>query len=496
MQWRIRERRAKCLFAYDITKKMKRNYIIDTIIDNGLIPPASAVIVAVSGGPDSLCLLHALNSIADMYDMVLVPVHVNHMLRPEAYDESMHLADICERMDLDLRIYEASCKDVADELGISVEEAGRQVRYQIFDEVAAELEENGVPAEKIYIALAHNADDQAETVLFRLIRGTGPHGLAGIPVVRMSEAGYIIVRPLLNIERKDIEAYIAENKLKPNIDKSNDENTYTRNKIRNELIPYLEKNYNPKIKDNLRRYAGLAYMDDSLLRDIALNDYFNCVEVNGEKEEAVLDISKIKDNPPPVNSRIVSMIFELLRLDDCVTFENVSAVTDLIYSEHPSAGIDLPYGIRARRVYDRIIFSAEEEKIMPDESIAIYPRVLMAKEFVPDEDTPYAAFDFDAFNEEYPGRIGDIELRTRREGDYLPMKNGSKKIQDLLVDSKVRRSARDSILMVCIDSEVLWVLPSEFFSGGREKTKGRFSPKFHITEKTKRVLLIELDETI
>jgi len=475
---------------------MKRNHIISTIIDTGLIQPSSAVIVAVSGGPDSLCLLHALNSIADMYDLLLVPVHVNHMIRPEAYDESMHLDGICERMDLELRIYEASCKDVAEELGISVEEAGRQVRYQIFDEVAAELEENGVPAEKIVIALAHNADDQAETVLFRLIRGTGPHGLAGIPKARMSEGGYLIVRPLLTIERREIEAYIADNKLKPNIDKSNNENTYTRNRIRNELIPYLEKNFNPKIKDNLRRYAGLAAMDDSLLRDIALADYFECVEVSGEKEEAVLNIGKIKDNPPSVNSRIVGMIFELLRIDDSVTYETVSAVTDLIYSDHPSAGIDLPFGIRARRVYDRIVFSAEDDVVLPDESLAIYPRVLMAKDFVPDDDVPYAAFDFDAFNEEYPGRIGDIQLRTRRMGDYLPMKNGKKKIQDLLVDSKVKKSARDSILMVCIDSEVLWVLPSEYFAGGREKLKGRFSPKFHITEKTKRVLLIELDETI
>ena len=475
---------------------MKRNHIINTIIDTGLIQPSSAVIVAVSGGPDSLCLLHALNSIADMYDLLLVPVHVNHMIRPEAYDESMHLDGICERMDLELRIYEASCRDVAEELGISVEEAGRQVRYQIFDEVAAELEENGVPAEKIVIALAHNADDQAETVLFRLIRGTGPHGLAGIPKARMSEGGYLIVRPLLTIERREIEAYIADNKLKPNIDKSNNENTYTRNRIRNELIPYLEKNFNPKIKDNLRRYAGLAAMDDSLLRDIALADYFDCVEVSGEKEEAVLDIGKIKDNPPSVNSRIVGMIFELLRIDDSVTYETVSAVTDLIYSDHPSAGIDLPFGIRARRVYDRIVFSAEDDVVMPDESLAIYPRVLMAKDFVPDDDVPYAAFDFDAFDKEYPGRIGDIELRTRRRGDYLPMRHGKKKIQDLLVDSKVKKSARDSILMVCIDSEVLWVLPSRYFAGGREKLKGRFSPKFHITDKTKRILLIELDETI
>ena len=475
---------------------MKRNHIIDTIIDNDLIPPASAVILGVSGGPDSLCLLHALSSIADMYDLVLVPVHVNHMLRPEAYEESRHLEDICERMDLELRIYEASCKDVAGELGISVEEAGRQIRYQIFDEVAAELEESGVPSDKIVIALAHNADDQAETVLFRLIRGTGPHGLAGIPSVRMSEGGYLIVRPLLNVERADIEAYIRENKLRPNIDKSNDENTSTRNRIRIELIPYLEKNFNPKIKDNLRRYAGLAYMDDALLKEIAMSDYFDSVEISGEKEEAVLNIKKLKDNPPSINSRIVSMIFELLRLEDCATFENVSAITGLIYSDHPSAGIDLPYGIRARREYDRIIFSAEEELIKPDESIAIYPRVIMAKDFIPDEDVPYAAFDFDAFNEEYPGRIGEIELRTRREGDYLPMKKGSKKIQDLLVDSKVRKTARDSILMACIGNEVLWVLPSEYFAGEQERTKGRFSPKFHITDTTKRVLLIELDENI
>ena len=237
-------------------------------------------------------------------------------------------------------------------------------------------------------------------------------------------------------------------------------------------------------------------MDDSLLRDIAMSDYFDCVDVSGEREEAVLDITKLKNNPPSINSRIVSMIFGLLRLEDCATFENVSAITGLIYSEHPSAGIDLPYGIRARREYDKIIFSADEEVIKPDESIAIYPRVLMAKEFTPDEDEPYAAFDFDAFNVEYPGRIGDIQLRTRREGDYLPMKHGSKKIQDLLVDSKVMKSARDSILMVCIDSEVLWVLPSEYFAGEKEKTKGRFSPKFHITDATKRVLLIELDESL
>lgn len=475
---------------------MKRNHIIDSIIDSGLIMPGQVIIIGASGGPDSLCLLHALNSISDMYDLSLVPVHVNHMLRPEAYDESDHLADICERMDLECRFYEAPCNEIAAESGMSTEEAGRFIRYSLFDEVAEDLEAAGVPAERIVIALGHNADDQAETVLFRLIRGTGPHGLAGIPMVRYSESGYMIVRPLLNIPRREIEEYIKENKLRPNIDKSNDDNTYTRNRIRNELIPYLEENFNPQIRDNLRRYANLAYMDDSLLRDIAFGEYADHINVDADTQRAELDISGLKEDPPSITSRIVGLILDLLGLEDSTSYETVTSIMELIYSDHPSAGVDLPLGIRAFREYDKLIFAEEEPQIHPDESLEIYPHIIMAKDFRPDEDVLYAAFDFDKFDSEYPGRTGDIVLRTRREGDYLPMRNGSKKIQDLLVDSKVKRSARESILLVAIDSEVLWVLPSEYFAGGQERTKGRFSPKFHIDDTTERVLFIELGESM
>ena len=475
---------------------MKRNYIVDTIIDNGLIEPGSAVIIGLSGGPDSLCLLHALAGIADMYDLTLVPVHVNHKLRPEADDEADHADLMCEKLDLECRVYEASCQEMADELGISTEEAGRQIRYQIYDEVAMDLEDEGVPTERIVIALGHNADDQAETVLFRLIRGTGTHGLAGIPAVRMSEKGYLIVRPLLNIERSDIEAYIKENRLRPNIDRSNSENDYTRNRIRNELIPYLEKNFNPRVRENLRRYAGIAYMDDTLLREFAFRDFQEYLEIDDKNERAELDITMLKDNPPSVNSRIVSIIMDLLGLEQCATYENVTAVMSLMYGEHPSAGVDLPMGLRAYREYDSLIFSAGEAAELPDESVQIYPQVIMTKEFHPAEDEVYAAFDFDKFNAEYPGRMGDIVLRTRQEGDYLPIRGGSKKIQDLLVDSKVKKSARDSILMVCIGSEVLWVLPSGHFRGAQEKAKGRFSPKFHIDDTTQRVLFIELSDSI
>lgn len=475
---------------------MKRNIVIDSIIDSELLEEGAVIILGFSGGPDSLCLLHALNEIRYAFNFEIVPVHVNHHLRPESDSEAEHAEEICERMDLDCRVYDANCAEVAEELGIGTEEAGRNIRYQIFDDVADELIDEGKSFDKIVIALAHNADDQCETVLFRLLRGTGPHGLAGIPAYRRSASGHPIVRPLLGVERKDIEEYIKVNKLRPNIDKTNKENNYARNRIRNELIPYLEENYNPRIRETLRRFAATANMDDALLREIAFNEYTECMEVDGDSKRAIMNLSTIRDNPPAINSRVVSLVFELLELENLVSYENVIDVLELIYSDKPSAGIDLPLGLRAHREYDKLVFSTGEEAYVPDERIGIYPHLLMIKDFNPDEELPYAAFDFDLFDKEHPGMVGDIILRTREEGDYLPIKGGSKKIQDLLVDSKVKKNARDSIQMVCIGSEVLWVLPNSEFSGIAEKTKGKFSSKYAISDATERVLYIEIVDSL
>ena len=475
---------------------MKRNIVIDSIIDSELLEEGAVIILGLSGGPDSLCLLHALNEIRYAYNYEIVPVHINHHLRPEADDEAAHVEEICDRMDLECRVYDSNCKEVAEELGVGLEEAGRNIRYQIFDDVADALIEEGKPFEKIVIALAHNADDQCETVLFRLLRGTGPHGLAGIPAYRLTGSGHPVVRPLLSVERKDIDAYIKENKLRPNIDKSNSENTYTRNKIRNELIPYLEKNYNPRVKENLRRFAAIANADDSFLRDIAMNEYVENMEVDGDNRKAVLSLGELKDNPPAVNSRIVSFVFELLDLESLVSHENVVDIMQLMYSDRPSAGVDLPMGLRAYREYDKLIFSEGENTYTADESINIYPHVVMRKDYNPDEDAPYAAFDFDAFDKEHPGRLGDLKLRTRQEGDFIPIKGGSKKIQDFLVDSKVKKNARDSILMACIGSEVLWILPSEQLTNEREKSKGKFTSKYAVSDATERVLFIEIGDSL
>ena len=477
---------------------MKKNHVIDTVIDSGLITEGACIIAGVSGGPDSLCMLHVLSQLADPYDLTIVPVHVNHKLRAEADDEEDNVIRICDRLGLECNTFEADCRAVAEELKISTEEAGRQIRYDIFDEVAGQAEAEGIPRGNIAIAVAHNADDQAETVLFRLLRGTGVHGLAGMPVVRNSEAGYLIIRPLIDIERAEIEQYIKENRLHPNIDASNMSSDYTRNKIRNELIPYLEKNYNPNIRKALRRYAELADMDDTLLNELAVSSMEGHISFEHEPERILLDITGIRNNPVPINTRIASLILQTMRLEKYATFELITQITTLMYTDNPSGSLDLPLGARAYREYDTVIFSDadEETAIRPDDSLRMVPQVMMRKDFHPDEDYLYAAFDFDEFNKAYPGRVGELKLRTRQEGDFLPMKKGSKKIQDLLVDSKVMKRARDSILMVAIDHEVLWILPSKYFAGSQEQEKGRFSPKYHITDTTERVLFIEIADNI
>ena len=477
---------------------MKRNHIIDKIIDGGLILENSYVIIGLSGGPDSLCLLHSLAQLADSMDLTIIPVHVNHKLRPEADDEEDNVVRICDRLGLECETFEADCEGVAEELHISTEEAGRQIRYEIFDEVAREIDSQGVPRSQIMIAVAHNADDQAETVLFRLIRGTGVHGLAGIPAVRNSEEGFTIVRPLIDVSRSEIEDYIRENHLRPNIDKSNMTSDYTRNSIRNELIPYLEKKYNPSVKLALRRYAELADIDDALLNELAVTSMDGHISFEHEPERILLDISEIRTNPLALNTRIAGFILQTLRLDKYASFELITQLTQLMYSDNPSGSIDLPLGARAYREYDTIIFTdgSDDWTISPDTSLRMMPQVMMRKDFHPDEEYMYAAFDFDKFNAEHPGKVGELKLRTRLEGDYLPMKRGKKKIQDLLVDSKVMKRARDSILMVAIGSEVLWVLPSKYFAGRREQEKGRFSPKYHITDDTERVLFIEIASNI
>jgi tRNA(Ile)-lysidine synthetase, N-terminal domain len=221
------------------------------------------IIIALSGGPDSICLAHMLSKIKDIYGITLYAAHVNHCLRGQEADEDEEYArSFCSENNIEFYSRRIDIKVMAKEKNLSSETAGREARYAYFDELKATLK-----ADKI--ALAHNLNDQAETVLMRIMRGSGMEGLYGIKPVRDG----IYIRPILGLSRSEIESYCKENNLTPRIDKSNLENIYNRNKVRLELIPYIQENFNKDIVNTLSRLSYIISRDNDFIEGFAKNRY-------------------------------------------------------------------------------------------------------------------------------------------------------------------------------------------------------------------------------
>jgi len=264
---------------------MLKEKIIKTIKKYNLIESGDAAIVAVSGGPDSICLLHVLNLIKEELNFTIYAAHVNHMIRKEADEETEYVQKFCKDIGVECFVKKADVLKIAKQEKKGIEETGRDVRYQFFDEVAKELNmvnalnqgrialpNSYIPTflhSYIKIATAHNNNDKIETVIMNILRGSGISGLRGIEPVRDNK----YIRPLIDIDRAEIEAYCKENNLKPKYDKSNSDNNYTRNKIRNIVIPYIKKEFNPNIMKTLNRLSEVAAEEDEFLDEITKNAY-------------------------------------------------------------------------------------------------------------------------------------------------------------------------------------------------------------------------------
>ena len=212
---------------------MLENKILETIKKYNLITSGDTILVAVSGGPDSMCLLDNLLKLKDVLEVKeIVVAHLNHMIRQEAKEETEYVEEYCNKNNIRCFVkYEDIIKE-AKEQKIGTEEAGRKARYDFFEQIASKTNANK-------IAIAHNKNDNVETVFMHMLRGSGISGLTGIKPYR--EGKYI--RPLIKCSRDEIEEYCTKEKLNPKYDKTNNDNTYTRNRIRNELIPYIKKEF-------------------------------------------------------------------------------------------------------------------------------------------------------------------------------------------------------------------------------------------------------------
>ncbi|MCI9287671.1 MAG: tRNA lysidine(34) synthetase TilS [Clostridia bacterium] len=272
---------------------MLEEKVLQTIVKNKLIQNGDKIVIGVSGGPDSIALLDVLIKLQNKIKFDITVAHINHMIRAEAIDDQKYVEQYCKNKKIKCFVKQAKVEEVAKNQKIGTEEAGRNLRYEFFNEILEKTNSNK-------IATAHSKNDNAETVLMNILRGSGTSGLKGIQAARDDK----YIRPLIECERKEIEEYCNENNLEPRIDKTNMENIYTRNKVRNLLIPYIQREFNPNIIEALNRLSQIASMENEYFKLQTIKIY-NEIKEEETKEQITLNLKKFNSQKLVIKNRIV-----------------------------------------------------------------------------------------------------------------------------------------------------------------------------------------------
>jgi len=268
--------------------------VLETIEKYELIKSGDKIVLGVSGGPDSIAMLNILNEIKNekIINFDFVTAHVNHGIRKNAIKDEEYVIDFCKKINTECFVHYADIKKIAKENKKGIEETGREIRYEFFNEVMKLTNSNKV-------AVAHNSNDNAETIIMNIIRGSGTNGLKGI-----EEKNGIYIRPLIKIKRKDIEEYVKQEKLNPRHDESNDDNIYTRNKIRNIVLPYIEKEFNPNILEAIERLSVIAIEETDYIK-IKTKEAYNEICIEENENEIVLDLKEFNNKEQIIQKRII-----------------------------------------------------------------------------------------------------------------------------------------------------------------------------------------------
>lgn len=422
------------------------------------------IVVGVSGGADSVCLLFLLDVIRSRYDLSLRAVHVHHGLRKAADDDVSYTEELCRYLDIPCRVVRVNAAEEAKRTGCGIEEAGRALRYRAFEEEADSCGGK--------IAVAHHMEDQAETVLFHLCRGTGMNGLKG-----MLPVSGRIIRPILPLSRPEIEEILTDAGISWREDESNDEDMYARNRIRHRILPLMEKEINSASAVHLYQLSVDAAMTEDYMAGQTAEAAGRCVTKDGD-----ILTDRLLSEHPAIQRRILLDVLSAHagRRKD-ISRVHAEALLELCGGEG-SGECSLPYGITAVRIYNRITFRKNTGKI-PDTGIGTLPmhaqdyeiRVLPVQETAPCEASePYTKyFDYDKITE-YP------VLRTRQKGDRITIHFGghTKSLSREMIDLKIPKELRDRIILPAFGNEILWI-PGM-----------RTNAAYPVTESTKTVLAI------
>ena len=317
------------------------NQIRATIKHNSLLGFGDRIVVGVSGGADSVALLFALNYLKKEFGLYLHIVHLDHMMRKDSFRDSLFVEKLAKTLNITITIEKINVLKLAK--GGSLEEIARNARFDFLFKIAKTYRCNK-------IALGHNRDDQAETVLMRILRGTGLYGLQAILPIRRIK-NYIIIRPLLEVDRKSIENFLKLQKIRPRVDRTNKSLKFSRNRLRHKLIPLLEKEYNPNIKQVLSTLASGVSLDYAFLEKISQEAFLKCSKINKSKStQIIIDLSKFKKFDLALQRMVFRLAINRLKGDlRRLTFKHILELEALVDDRPTNSVVNLPAGISVKK---------------------------------------------------------------------------------------------------------------------------------------------------
>ena len=463
-----------------LVKKIDKNL-------NRLISSKDKVLVGVSGGPDSICLLYVLHEFSKTKHFSLAVAHINHMARgDESKSDAEFVAHISKKLELPFFLKEVDVHKEGIKLKRSFQEAARIIRFQFFEEILKEIAGTK-------IALGHSADDQVETILLNIIRGTGLKGLVGMPQIRGN-----IIRPFLQIYRKEIECYLEERKIPFRNDYSNNDTKYLRNKVRKELIPCLEV-YNPAIRKNLNEMSQILEDDNFLLSQMT-REIFNqnlCFKEN-KQGQIVWDIEKFMAYPVALKRRLIrETFFRISGEIQGITALHVEQTLNLFYTPKTGKILNLPKNVTVDCSYSSIsfkqVFKSNKKTFLGQKMFAtsiLIPGITQLENGDIQVQTQIIekVADFSSLNSKIEAffdmeKTGSkLKFRFFREGDrFIPLgMSGSKKLKSFFNDKKVPQNIRSRIPILTNDKDdIIWVYGQ------------RIAHFCRVTDKTKKMLYIQ-----
>ncbi|MED4204795.1 tRNA lysidine(34) synthetase TilS [Neobacillus mesonae] len=433
------------------------------------------MVVGVSGGPDSLALLHFLLREREKRNLFIVTAHIDHMFRgQESYEDAMFVKSFCEDNKIPFEMLRVDVSEIMEASGKSSQVAAREVRYDFYSKIMDIYDCS-------YVALAHHGDDQTETILMRLTRGSTGMARAGIRFTRPFHTG-VIFRPFLCLTKTEIEEYCTRHHLTPRLDPSNEKNVYSRNRFRLQVLPFLKKE-NPQVHEQFQRFSEELQTDELFLQELTVQELNKVVEKRKECEMAV-DIQAFLKMPLPLQRRGIQLILNYLYKEKPLALSalHIDQVLHLIIHGKPSGRLDFPNGLNVLRSYGELVFTicevnTEHETyhfVLNGPGTVNLPNGSIKLQFAGGgeglRNGPNTAV-FAADDMKWP-----IIIRTRKTGDRMTVKGmaGSKKLKDIFIDQKIPLQNRHTWPVVTDgDDCIIWLpgLKKSSYEGLRQTTK-------------------------